>query len=171
MVYRTQQGSASYQLSPHCSCRHFLSSPLLMSSYLTPKWPSVHFFPSTTVLHLHFLLFWFLPSLCHAPFVRTAKAAGISTCRQASSFWNHHSQQRSGLPPDLAQTLILANQHTSQLCPEVLLALKHPAGSKSSCKQSVICHCLWIKESLCGLSAYVGQCVFFKSFYSPFVSG
>lgn len=83
--------------------------------------------------------------------------------RLGSGPWNHHSPWGSGLLPDLAQTLIRANQHTSQQCPEVLLALQHPAASKRSCKQSIICLCLWIKCLCGGLSAYVGQCVFIRS--------
>lgn len=71
----------------------------------------------------------------------------------------------SGLPPDLAQTVIPANQHTSQQCPEELLALQRPAASESSCKQSIICLCLWIKCLCGGLSAYAGQCVFIRSLY------
>lgn len=70
--------------------------------------------------------------------------------------WNHHSTWGSDLPPDLAQTLILANQHTSQQCPEAMRALQKPATHKCSCKQSVICLCLWIKCLRGGLSACLG---------------
>lgn len=70
--------------------------------------------------------------------------------------WNHHSPRGSDLPPDLAQTLILANQHTSQQCPEAMRALQKPATHKCSCKQSVICLCLWIKCLRGGLSACLG---------------
>lgn len=66
-----------------------------------------------------------------------------------SGHWNHHSPRGSDLPPDLAQTLIRANQRTSQQCPEAMRALQKPATHTRSCKQSVICLCLWIK-SLCG---------------------
>ena len=75
------------------------------------------------------------------------------------------SQQGSGQPPDLAQTVIPANQHTSQQCPEVLLELQHPADSKGSCKQSVICLCLGIKCLCGGLSAHAGQRVFIRGLY------
>lgn len=73
-----------------------------------------------------------------------------------SGLWNHDSPRGSDLPPDLAQTLILANQHTSQQCPEAMRALQKPATHKCSCKQSVICLCLWIKCLRGGLSACLG---------------
>ena len=48
---------------------------------------------------------------------------------------SHHFPGISGLPPDLAQTLIPANQQTCQQCPEVLLASHHPVTSKYPGKQ------------------------------------
>lgn len=43
-----------------------------------------------------------------------------------SGLWNHHSPRGSDLPPDLAQTLIRANQHTSQQCPEGITETSDP---------------------------------------------
>lgn len=136
--------------------------PLKISSYYIPHQP-----PSIFLLLSHLLPLWLVSCpvrliLLFLTFVTTTLLQKLG-CGP----WNHHSPWGSGLPPHLAQTLIRANKHTSQQCPEVFLALLHPAASESSSKQSIICLCLWI-NCLCGggaLSSYVGQCVFIRSLY------
>jgi len=129
-----------------------------MSSYLTPHQAPVHIHLAITLTHSLSCLTRLIAScsyICHH----------ISVAQAGCSSWSHYFPGRSGLPPDLAQTLIPANQQTCQQCPEVSLSSEHPAASKSSYKQYVICLCLWIKCLCGGLSTNVGQCVFIRGLY------
>lgn len=71
--------------------------------------PAISFSPHTFPFSLP-RVSWFVVSFVALSSILTF----VTVTLPRSGHWTHHSPRGSDLPPDLAQTVIRANQHTSQ---------------------------------------------------------